>query len=66
VASRRAWLAARLEQEWEETADRFREKLVALYGAERGRKIVHAEAFEVSEYGSPVRGDAVKRLFPFF
>jgi LmbE family N-acetylglucosaminyl deacetylase len=66
AGARRPWLAARLEQEWKETADRFRDKLVALYGAERGRKVVHAEAFEVSEYGSPMTGEAVKRLFPFF
>jgi LmbE family N-acetylglucosaminyl deacetylase len=66
AASRRAWLAARLEPEWKATADKFRDKLVALYGTDRGRKVVHAEAFEVSEYGSPMTGGEIKRLFPFF
>ena len=32
-------------------ADQYRERLVALYGAERGRKVTYAEAFQLGQYG---------------
>jgi hypothetical protein len=32
-------------------ANRFRKKLIELYGEEAGNKVVYAEAFEVCEYG---------------
>ncbi len=35
-------------------AARFRDKLIEFYGEERGSKVRFAEAFEVSEYGSPM------------
>jgi LmbE family N-acetylglucosaminyl deacetylase len=47
-------------------ADKFRDRLVALYGAQRGRAIRFAEAFELCEYGSQASQDELKRLFPFF
>lgn len=47
------------------TANRFREQLVQWYGAERGRQIRHAEAFEVCEYGRQPSRDELRRMFPF-
>lgn len=47
-------------------ADQYREALVTWYGAEKGKAVKHAEAFEVCEYGRrPTPGD-LRMLFPFF
>ena len=48
------------------TANRYRPKLVELYGADRGAKVKHAEAFEICEYGRRPSADELKKLFPFF
>jgi len=65
-AARRAWLAERLKRGWRRTADRFRAKLIELYGEERGSKVEFAEAFEISEYGSMPSDEQLKKLFPFY
>jgi len=65
-AARRAWLATRQKAQWKKTADRFRAKLVELYGSEKGAKVQHAEAFEVSEYGSMPSKEELALLFPFY
>jgi LmbE family N-acetylglucosaminyl deacetylase len=47
------------------TANRYRDKLIELYGQERGKKVRYAEAFEICEYGSrPRNADDLRRLFP--
>jgi hypothetical protein len=46
-------------------ADRYRDALVARYGAEAGAAVRHAEGFEVSEYGAPLTGSLSAALFPF-
>ncbi|MDP6082294.1 MAG: PIG-L family deacetylase [Verrucomicrobiota bacterium] len=48
------------------TANRFREKLIELYGEKKGRSIQHAEAFELCEYGRQPSPAELKKLFPFF
>jgi N-acetylglucosamine malate deacetylase 1 len=48
------------------TAQRFRDKLRELYGAQRGDAAQYAEAFEISEYGRRPTADEIRRLFPFF
>jgi hypothetical protein len=45
-------------------ANQYRERLVELYGAERGRQLRYAEAFELSEYGGQLPPDELERLFP--
>lgn len=65
-AARRAWLAKRMKAQWRRTADRFRDKLIELYGEEKGSKVEFAEAFEISEYGSVPSKDELMKLFPFF
>lgn len=64
---RREWMASgRLRPESERTANRYRNKLVELYGTDKGSKVKYAEAFETSEYGSPLTKENLKVLFPFF
>ncbi|MGA2259479.1 MAG: PIG-L family deacetylase [Thermoguttaceae bacterium] len=46
-------------------ANRFRDKLIELYGEEAGRKVRYAEAFEVCEYGRRPTADELRKLFPF-
>jgi N-acetylglucosamine malate deacetylase 1 len=45
-------------------ADRYRDLVIATYGAERGVKIRFIEAFEPCEYGSPLNDQNRKLLFP--
>ena len=47
-------------------AEKYRDKLVAAYGKERGAKVGHAEAFEICEYGAQPKDAEIRRLFPFF
>lgn len=62
--ARRAWL-----REWRldmlrPQADRYREELIARYGAERGAAVEYAEAYEISEYAAPLDDQGRRRLFP--
>ena len=63
-ARRRDWLRQRLEPRLRSAADRFRERLVAEYGPERGAAVRYAEAFELAEYGAPLTDEVRRRLFP--
>ncbi len=56
----------RFARRFEDVANRYRDKLIELYGEERGRKVRYAEAFEICEYGRTPRDDELKELFPFF
>src|SRR5262245_48236032 len=47
-------------------AKKYRNRLVELYGQERGSKVQTAEAFELCEYGSQPGAKEMRRLFPFF
>ncbi len=46
-------------------ADSYRDALVKFYGEEQGRKVRHAQAFEVCEYGRQPSRDDLKTIFPF-
>jgi LmbE family N-acetylglucosaminyl deacetylase len=46
-------------------ADQYRDALVKFYGAERGKQIRYAQAFEICEYGRRPTADDLKRMFPF-
>jgi LmbE family N-acetylglucosaminyl deacetylase len=45
-------------------ADKYRDRLIALYGKERGSKVKYAEAFELSQYGRQASVDELKGMFP--
>ena len=62
---RRRWLAQVYAALTRPLADRWRAQLVEVYGDEAGRRVTHVEAFEVSEYGTPLDEAARARLFPF-
>ena len=47
-------------------AQRYREKLAEFYGKAAADKVGHAEAFEITEYGSRPGPAEIKKLFPFF
>ncbi len=66
AAARRAWLRRHLEGRLREDADQYRARLAELYGPQRGAAVQYAEAFEGCEYGSPLTGENIPRLFPFF
>jgi len=64
-AERREWMAKSRRNEAEEIANKYRGKLISLYGAEKGSKIKYAEAFEDSEYGTWLNPENIKVYFPF-
>ncbi len=45
-------------------ASKYRDELVKRYG-EKGKKVIFAEAYECSEYGTQLNAENVKTLFPF-
>lgn len=65
-AERREWMGNSRREEAESIANKYREKLISLYGIEKGSKIRYAEAFEDSEYGTRLNKENIQLLFPFF
>ncbi len=58
---------ASFRRRFESTANKYRDKLIEMYGQEKGKKVRYAEAFEVCEYGRrPSENDLKTKLFPFF
>jgi len=64
--ARRKAMRDRFARRAESVADKYRAKLIELYGEEKGKKIRYAEAFELCEYGSRASPEKLKQLFPFF
>jgi LmbE family N-acetylglucosaminyl deacetylase len=65
AAGRRDWVRGWYLGRVRHYAERYRDRLIETYGADRGRKIEFAEVFEISEYASPLDAEARQRLFPF-
>jgi len=65
-AERREFLLDRIRARDAGIADRYRERLIALYGEETGRRVQFAEAFELSPYGRQPDVEELKALFPGF
>jgi LmbE family N-acetylglucosaminyl deacetylase len=68
--ARREWLASDglshlMENTEMNVADRFREELIDRYGEADGAAVEHAEAVEISEYGTPLTDDRRDELFFF-
>lgn len=66
AAGRRVFLREHIADILRRRANRFRDLLISLYGAERGSRVEFAEAYEPCEYGSPLEAAEQARLFPFF
>jgi LmbE family N-acetylglucosaminyl deacetylase len=60
---RQAYLLDLVKKRNAAVAEQYRERLVALYGPEAGKKIQYAEAFQLSQYGRQVNVDQLKQLF---
>ena len=65
TAARKAWLRNRFERQYADVANRFRAELVKWYGAEKGKAVKFAEAFEICEYGRRPSTEELGKLFPF-
>jgi LmbE family N-acetylglucosaminyl deacetylase len=66
-AKARREVRERFRRRFEATANQYRDKLIELYGEEKGKKVRCAEAFEVTEYGRrPSDNELKTKLFPFF
>ena len=62
--AREAYLLDQVKQRSAAVADKYRERLIALYGKERGATVHFAEAFELSQYGRQAPIEELKGLFP--
>jgi LmbE family N-acetylglucosaminyl deacetylase len=65
-AERKKWMTGWYMGMTQGTADKYRERLVELYGKEKGNKVKQIEVFEISEYGTQPSGEDLKLWFPFF
>jgi len=60
---RQAYLLDLVRQQNAAVANKYRDRLVALYGAERGRNVKYAEAFELCQYGRQPAAEELKKMF---
>lgn len=65
-AERKAYLLDLIKQRDMNVANTYRDRLVALYGEEKGRKVKYAEAFQINQYGRQATVDELKAMFPSF
>lgn len=63
---RQAYLLNLFKQRNADIANKYRTRLIELYGKEKGSKIKYAEAFELCQYGRQPDMEELKRLFPSF
>jgi LmbE family N-acetylglucosaminyl deacetylase len=61
---RPAYLLELVKRQNVAVADQYRDRLIAAYGAERGRAVKYAEAFELCQYGRQAPAEELKKLFP--
>ena len=63
-AGRQTYLLEQVRQRSAAIADKYRARLIALYGQERGAKVHYAEAFELSQDGRQAPVEELKGMFP--
>jgi LmbE family N-acetylglucosaminyl deacetylase len=63
-AARSQFLLEMVKQRNEAVANQYRSQLVALYGAERGKQVRYAEAFQISQYGRQPAAAELRKMFP--
>ena len=64
LAAQKLRVVERFKSQAEGIANKYRDKLIELYGEEVGRKVKYAEAFEICEYGRRPDKAEILRLFP--
>jgi LmbE family N-acetylglucosaminyl deacetylase len=62
-AERRIWIGETRKKAFD--ANPYRDKLIEIYGAEKGAKIKYCEAFQDSGYGTKLTSENMSRYFPF-
>ena len=62
---KREEVRARFRRRFAAIADKYRDRLVEVYGEEAGKKVQYAEVFEICEYGRHPNATDIKQLFPF-
>ena len=60
--ARKAWLAQQSQKR--QITPAIKASLEKWYGAEKGDRVKHAEAFEICEYGQQPNEEQIKQLFP--
>ena len=60
---RQAYLLELVKQRTAAVANRYRDRLIAMYGDARGRAVKYAEAFELCEYGRQASPEELKTIF---
>ena len=60
---RQAYLLDLIKQRSATVADKYRDRLIAAYGEERGRKVKYAEAFELCQYGRQAPAEELRKMF---
>jgi LmbE family N-acetylglucosaminyl deacetylase len=65
-SERKAYLLDRVKKRNQAVANQYRERLITLYGQQKGSQVQYAEAFELCQYGSQVDVETLKKLFPTF
>src|SRR5262245_20443828 len=60
---RQAYLLELVKQRTAAVADRYRDRLVAMYGDARGKAVKYAEAFELCEYGRQPAAEELRKMF---
>jgi LmbE family N-acetylglucosaminyl deacetylase len=63
-AARAQFLLDIVKQRDAAIADQYRDQLVALYGAERGKQVKYAEAFQINQYGRQPTAAELRKMFP--
>ena len=61
---RQAYLLELVKKRNIAVADEYRQRLISLYGKEKGQTIKYAEAFQLGQYGRQASLDELKQLFP--
>lgn len=56
----------RMRDRFASVADTYRDRLIELYGEERGNAAQYAEAFEICQYGRQPTTEELKAIFPTF
>lgn len=64
MAERRQQVREHFARRLKAVADKYRDKLIELYGEEKGKKVRYAEVFELCEYGRQPSPARLRKLFP--